>query len=56
MAHKIGVGLLIFGVFLLLLGIIIGLTNGTYITPFCIGLSVLVNTVGIMLLQKGRRK
>lgn len=54
--EKIGLGIIIFGVIALVLGIIMGMTVGTYLVPVFIGSSVVINTIGVTLLQQGRKK
>lgn len=54
--EKIGLGIVIFGAVILVLGIIMGVTVGTYLVPVFIGSSVVINTIGFMLLQRNKKK
>jgi hypothetical protein len=49
---KAGIAVLILGVAVLVAGIIMSLTVGTYLVPVFISASIVINTIGVMLLQK----
>lgn len=54
--EKIGLGIVIFGAVILVLGILMGVTVGTYLVPVFIGSSVVINTIGFLLLQRNKKK
>jgi hypothetical protein len=49
---KAGIAVLIFGVAVLVTGIIMSLTVGTFLVPVFLSGSIVINTVGITLLRK----
>ncbi|MDL2232852.1 hypothetical protein LJC63_04635 [Ruminococcaceae bacterium OttesenSCG-928-L11] len=54
--EKAGAIVLLFGVIVLVLGIVLGLTYGTYLVAVLLTSSIVINTVGILLLQSGGGK
>jgi len=53
--RKIGVAVIVFGTVVLLAGIVMGLTVGTYLVAVCLSSSILINSVGIMMLRSNEK-
>jgi hypothetical protein len=52
---KAGKAVLIFGVTVLVAGIIMSLTVGTFLVPVCLSGSIVINTIGITLLRTKKK-
>jgi hypothetical protein len=52
---KAGIAVLIFGVVVLVTGIIMSLTVGTFLVPVFISASIVINTIGITLLRAKKK-
>ncbi|MDR2933437.1 MAG: hypothetical protein LBV27_10070 [Oscillospiraceae bacterium] len=53
---KLGIGMLALGILVLVTGIILAVTVGTRLVPILLLSSILINSVGIVLLQTHQKK